>query len=640
MIGQGIMRYLELPSPAHALLVLAPPGAGKSTKAVEAAEYLAALGHRVLWLAPRHDHVPDLRALARHPDWWYEWLPRRLGDPDSGLGQTCRYENQINAWLYRGYEGIEFCKSICGWDYVNKGCPWHLQKRREEPIIVGQHPHLYTGHPLEFHAVIGDESPLQTLAREWVIPERWIVPQGLDPTDALTHLLHDLGGLAERDTRAEGSDLLKLLGGAARVVEACEGSQVPLTAEALSPTLHRADDAERAPFFHLPALVHLLLREGRVAQNNQEYPHRVIVAKGKLILLLRRTVAEGMPRRTIWLDGTGDARLYEQLLGRPVEAVQPELEFRGRVYQVHDSQNGKGSLTVAVRGEDGKPKRDEHGQIETREAAKAKRLRLQADEIARRYPAGRAAVVTHLKLLDHFADWPGPKLHFYAARGTNRLEDCDALIVVGTPQPPLDELDKLARMVWWTRMAPFRVGTKLPWAVRWRCYEYCDAAGRGREIPVGELADEHLNLLLYQLREAEVLQAAHRARPNLHEVDVWLLTNLPVAGLPPAELMSVRELFDAPKGLDFYRWPALLTLADAKRAKGEALRSTEVAAALGIDQVTAVQYLGVLVKDQPERWQWPDDTRVVPVDGRRGRGRPVKVILPRDGGISCRAYMT
>jgi hypothetical protein len=56
------------------------------------------------------------------------------------------------------------------------------------------------------------------------------------------------------------------------------------------------------------------------------------------------------------------------------------------------------------------------------------------------------------------------------------------------------------------------------------------------------------------------VQAIHRARPLIRAVDVWLLTNVPLSDLP-VELVSLRELFDAPEGVDVYRWPEVVQLA-------------------------------------------------------------------------------
>lgn len=617
MMRSEVERYLATEKPDHMLLIAAPPGSGKTTIATQTAESEAAKGHRVGYFAPRHDMFRDLTNLADHPEWWYEWQPRKAGDPETGLGETCRHAERIASWLHRGYKGIAFCQQVCGWDYIGKICEYHRQKGQREPVIVGQHPHAWGGHPLVFSLVIGDECPLSTFTREWVIPAKWVMPPGLDRADELSHILHELSELVESDQKVEGPTLLAALGGAKRVYTACTETGLRLDVQAFTPEIHRADDVDRVPYFHLPTLVHLLSREAGASlvgaadlAKSAEYPHRVVVAGKNLILLCQQIPSESLPSHVIWLDATGKKELYETLFHRPVTVVEPRVRRQGRVIQVHDSANGKGAISDK----------------EDSPTVKAKRLRQQADRVAERYEPGRVAIVTYLKLLDLFQDWEGPKAHFYGARGTNRLQDCDALIVIGTPCPPLDSVEKLARMVFWGRMKSFRVGGKLPWKVDWRKYQYTDEEGRGIEMPVGEFADPALQYLLWQTREAEIIQAAHRGRPNTQPIDVWLLTNLPVDELAPDVLMSVKELFGSPDGIDLYSWPKIRQVADAARKTGRPLYSTDLVKAMGVTRDSANLYLETLVRDQPDIWQWPDDFHALP--RQKGPGKPSKGVVP------------
>src|SRR3990167_3121951 len=123
-IDAAITEYLAEPWPNHILLVRAMPGTGKTTIAVAIAEGLAAEGRRVAYAGPRHDFFYDLMDKAAMPEAWYEWLPRQQGDADNAIErpQTCLYTEQINKWLYRGYDGMSFCSGVCGWSYVQKKC--------------------------------------------------------------------------------------------------------------------------------------------------------------------------------------------------------------------------------------------------------------------------------------------------------------------------------------------------------------------------------------------------------------------------------------------------------------------------------------------------------------------------------------
>lgn len=602
MIEREILAYLKMGDPTFALLVKAPPGTGKTTIGVMAAEMAATMGWRVLYAGPRHDFFGDVKLLARHPDWWYEWLPRQQGHEEKGIEQTCAYAPYINSWMAKGYPGMEFCRGVCGWDVVNHGCAYHAQARTKKRIIYGQHQHAWGGHPLEFRLLIGDESLLAAFCHEWVIPAKHIVPEGMDFTQPITEIMYELRNLAERGQTLDGPTLMLALGGATRVREAVEAANIPADALAVVPTVHTPTDAERAPCFHLPQLLPLLHREARAAEAGQEYPPRVIVSNGYLLLLLRRRVNEQMPRHVIWLDATANERLYEAILQRPVRLIEPRVKMRGRIYQVYDRANGKGALL------------DGDGNLKNA----VQHLKKQASRIARNYR--RVGLITHLAIVAQFEDYP-ERGHFYAERGTNRFGDVDALIVAGVPQPPLFEIDKTARMLFFERMQPFR---STNWSVIDKPYNYVAEDGMGRAYPAsGFWSDPDLQAVLWQFREAELVHAAHRARPNLREVDVWLLENLPVDDLPPTRLLAMRDLFDAPPGVNVFEWPNVVALADLYWDDGRALTAEDIAEHIGVTIQTARRYLKKLLEVQPGRWAVD---RLVP---KGHGGAPRRTLKPR-----------
>ena len=85
------------------------------------------------------------------------------------------------------------------------------------------------------------------------------------------------------------------------------------------------------------------------------------------------------------------------------------------------------------------------------------------------------------------------------------------------------------------------------------------ATGRGRAYPAGGFWDDpDLQALLWSYRDAELIQAVHRCRPVLREVDIWLLSNLPLPELPPAELLSLHELLGAPANTQPHKWNATM----------------------------------------------------------------------------------
>lgn len=580
-MDQMIADYLAREAPEPMLLVKAAAGVGKTTAAVKAAEALARAGKRVLYAGPRHAFFQDLLQIAAHRDWWYEWLPRQAGDAEQGKIETCRYVQEVNAWTQRGYRGIDFCRMACGWDVVNNSCPYHAQKRRREPIIFGQHQHVTLGHPLEFGAVIGDEQPVAAFCNPWRIPADGIEPDGLDYDDPLLELMAQLRRLAEAGTQVEGPDLLQLLGGPAEVLERCEDFILPVGATLLAPEIHSPGEAERVPYAHLPQLVPLLAREARRALAGEPYPHRIRVAGGALTLLLRHKTKETLPRSVVWLDATANEHLYRSCFQRPVETWDAQPKLRGRIFQVVDRANGISTLL-----KEGQP------------TAKVPQTVAQVEAIiARGYQ--RPAIISYQRLLEgEQALQRYPHCHFYAARGTNALEGADALILVGTPQPPRESLEPLAAMLYFERDTAFDAS----WLTRDLPYNYVDEEGYGRSYPAsGFWADPDLSALLWSVREAEIIQAAHRGRPVHQPVDVWLLTNLPIWELAPDGLLSLHELFHAPEGVNCFAWAQAVEVAERCQNERGAVTTVDFVQSLGCDRRTASKYLDLLI--QREGWQ-------------------------------------
>lgn len=348
---------------------------------------------------------------------------------------------------------------------------------------MAQHQHVTSGHPLDFNFVIGDENPLAAFQRQWIIPHRWIMPPDIDALEPIAEILHELAKLAESKATLEGSALLKVLGGAERVQSACESFSMPAAAVALAPPLRSADDAEKAPYFHLPQLVPLLRREAQAACAGHEYPHRIIVEGGNLMLLLRRDVNEKLPAHVVWLDATGNEHLYQQIFRRPIKVVNPRVKLRGRIFQVTDRANGKTALV-----KDG---------LRT---AKTDQLAEQIGQIVDANNLRRPSIVTFQEVARHKDFENFNALHFYAARGSNVQQETDGHIVAGTPQPSLLDIDKLARIIFFERMTPFN----LTWSLRDVAYNYIDRHGDGRAYTTpGFWHDADLQSVLWQHREAE-----------------------------------------------------------------------------------------------------------------------------------------
>ena len=155
------------------------------------------------------------------------------------------------------------------------------------------------------------------------------------------------------------------------------------------------------------------------------------------------------------------------------------------------------------------------------------------------------------------------------------------------------ERDEPFETTWTTRDIPF---ANQPWA--W---------------PIGGFWDDpQLQALIEQTRESELVQAIHRARPLLRDVDIWLLTNVPLPGVP-VELVSLRDLFDAPEGVDAYRWPEVVATAQARMDAAGLVTTSDLVAAKLCQSAAARRYLEALAQQQG--WQ-------IVTAPASGRGKP------------------
>lgn len=607
MIREHILAYLKEPDPGRMLLIAAPAGIGKTTLAVEIAELWAfgvlgmADSHgRVLYVGPRKEFIDDIRPIsakgqriapAHFDRFWYPWQGHHGGDTN-GLGATCRWDRQIRQWMERGYGAMGFCEQprVCGWNYVNHQCPYHRQRERTEPIIFAQYEHVSMGHPLlkQCNLVIGDELPTRGFlftTREqpgWIIPPHAVVPPGMPPGpfEALFRALHACTRIPNRDSITwHGETLINALGGPEHVIATC--AHIPDEALPINPEVRSPDAIDDVPYFHVLATAGLLRREAEALRDGRPQIVRVHVTTDGLHLLLRRAPAN-LPEHVIWLDATANARMYETLFRRPVEVVRPDAQLTGRIFQMWASLNNKAQFLP------GKKDTPQHSAAD----AKVVHIRQQIDRILVRGYRD-PGYIGHKGIIDRLVPdgTPAERIgHFGGNRGTNRFEHVDCLIIVGAPQPTTAAMLDIAAMLYGERDAAFDA----TWSVRDVVFEGLDKA-----YPIGGFwNDPDLQTLLEQFRDAEMVQAIHRARPLRNQVDIWLLANVPLAGLP-VELVSLHALFGATdhagrdlKVKDPYQWPRVVAWADAQPGQ---IAAPDLMRTFDISAPTARKWLDALV---------------------------------------------
>ena len=237
---------------------------------------------------------------------------------------------------------------------------------------------------------------------------------------------------------------------------------------------------------------------------------------------------------------------------------------------------------------------------------KRRKLRAQVEHLitTRNYQA--PALISYKSVVQELSDIALDSTgHFGAERGTNRLEACDVLFVIGAPQPQLRQMIDMAAMLYDERTTPFRA--------LWSDREAVPYEGTPYGWPIGGYWDEpSLQVIVRQVREAELIQAIHRARPLRRSVDIWLLTNVPLPYVP-VTLHDVREVFDAPLGVDMYAWPAFRRWVAEYLDTHEHLTTGAIAEHLSIQAGAARRYLDAVAQ--------ADGYVLLRVRGD-GRGRP------------------
>lgn len=607
----AMRKHVQGNNPAI-LLLSPPPGSGKTRASVRFAEQVAAGGQRVLFLGPSHRFFADILAMASRPGWWYEWQGHHAGSETQA--ETCRHADAMARWVSRGYKGIDLCRNakICGWDYIQNHCPWHAQSKLKAPIVYAQHAHL-SGIPdmEEFALIIGDENPLSAIVGgtgiggNWTIPAQSIMPTGMDPMEPYTHLVHELASVASRGNQASGPDLLALLGGAEKVWEATAQYHEPISQSLISgPYVRSAAEVENAPYGHLLLLGHMLWREADAHILGHACPSRVYIANEKLHLLTRRYVHKDThAKRIIWLDATPNKKIYESIFEpRPVEMLRFDVKRKGTIRQIWQRANGKTALLPRTEG----------AETEEQPGRFAEQAKALTSHLIRSRGYTNPGIVTFKALQDYFGD--AERTVNFADVGTNRLVGCDAVFIIGSIMPPRPEIERLAKMLYWHRDEPFNTTISTLERV------YRIANGQEESYPVsGYWDDPDLQAILWQLREAKIIQAAGRGRAVRREVDIWLLTNIPLADehnnpvLPPDELLSINEAFGAPDGVDPYQWPEILSFCQELEEATGIVTSADLVAGFGLAKETARKYIGLIAS----HFGWQQFTAT-----GRGRGRP------------------
>jgi hypothetical protein len=605
-----IDAYLAQSIVTYRLLLNLPPGIGKTWQGVRAAHKAQAQGLRVAYIMPRHAFYLDLISMSVSQGYgsgyWHHWQPRREGD-DQGQGETCHHTAKITQWIRKGHQGAKFCGGVCGYKFMHDECTYLGQPRTIElrssggivPIVAIQHQHLVSGHTMmhDFDLVIGDESPLGVYPWIWHIPTGYLIdPRLADlPAAAFMPIMDRLARTMAHNITIEGDGLIQALGGADHVLATIRATIFPDSAL----SVNAAESVESAPYDYLALMCDTLLSEARESSAGQDYIHRIILKPDGLHLLLKKDTTQDLPAKVIWLDATASPELYSAVTAWRVESFTRHARLEGPIIQVTE---GVFSKTSMLRGKSPSPQARQTARI--------------IDHIVEREGYRDPLIVSYQDLGSLFKD-KYRYTYFHGNRGSNEFESCDAVFILGTPQPPIAQVELLGRMFYPRRSEPFNAA----WCKKPIAYTGHDRA----YLASGLWADSDLELILDQVREQEIVQSAHRVRPILSPKPIWLFTALPVASLPPTRLCSLLDVLGiATEGIDAGTFLDALDIAETlynqcSDKEYPYFESQQMMLMLDVSYPTVKKYFDALTEYDPDRYP-PLEIRGI------GRGRPRKGI--------------
>jgi len=228
------------------------------------------------------------------------------------------------------------------------------------------------------------------------------------------------------------------------------------------------------------------------------------------------------------LDATGDLDLYQRLF--PDHSVQQNLtlpRLHASVVQICDQR-----LPMQTLRDEGKW--TEVSSIIT----DLVRTRL------REMGGGEILVVARRELITRLDMEPSVvTAYFGGLRGSRDYEDCHTAIIVGTPEPPVQQMAARAEAILNRAVSRDRIGEP-------RAYNFPVPGKKnlsyGTWVPV--YREELLQRLVERVREGELEQAAYRIRPlnpRRANLKIYLLTSIPLRLLPPTQVPITLAELDA-----------------------------------------------------------------------------------------------
>ncbi len=257
------------------------------------------------------------------------------------------------------------------------------------------------------------------------------------------------------------------------------------------------DAGSELPEVLLPHIYYAALKElARWQRGSQDYNSciRVVVEKKQALLYITTTRAinatskEGVRHAIALADATAHKGILANWYGAEVEVKRLAQDPPPHMKHIHLAERcAKKSMQA------------KHGRDQARTIRKLKYFLKRFDPTGEKARSGKIGIITYMgneEAIRLALDIPeGRTGHFWAMRGSNLLEACEILLIVGTPTLAPETMYRLARTVYRDDPQPIIEGSGKDEVERHRYLDY----------RVQELSD--------YLTSAELTQCAHRHRP-------------------------------------------------------------------------------------------------------------------------------
>jgi hypothetical protein len=509
-IQDQIRAHIANQDTGSALIEKVPPGVGKSRNA-------AAIGARTTqpmpgqynaaWIAQRKSMVASVEDLQTY---------RHI--------EPCTEDNCADHVLHNllGAKGYN-TRSVHSKHKSKSGKKWTCEYARqflEEGSAVYQLPHVRSSYPAQHEAIIIDElDPATWLPEREVTIEKLHTALSWFSTESTPdQFLRTWQGLLT-DTAQAG---IPIYGKA--IFDALDKKSHGHLANWLGELAHYAqnprpfidldledpeeeDRVEHLAPVLLPHILIALLQEFVKWQKGEEWNSLMRIGpashRNGFSLYITEPMQitpdeEGYTPPVILLDATADEEIHSRILGRKLKMHRAEVDpAPGTKHIAIRSGKRYGKTALTTERKDGKPNRDLQRTI-----AEVRYILQKLDPDGEQIRAESVGIVSFMGCVDAIAealDIPEHRRgHYWGIRGSNHLEDCSILLLVGTPTLRPEELLRQARAI------------------------HRDDLGLIKETSSEDYKSthQHTDLRLQHYAEyttnSELTQAAHRNRPLRH----------------------------------------------------------------------------------------------------------------------------